>query len=179
MKNEKLIRMIITSVTGNIVYQNDCDAIVNSANTSMLAGSGVCGAIHKAAGKELEIKTKHLAPLKVSNAVITPAFKLPMKYIIHVCTPKFHTDTNPYDSLAQSLINVFKLAEDNKIERIAIPAIGTGIHCFPIDESIKIYYGIASLFTNSISLQEIRFVFKSESEAIKMSERIKIDKQVI
>ncbi len=171
--------MIITSVIGNIIAQEDCDAIVNSANSSMLAGSGVCGVIHRAAGKELELSTKHLAPLKPPNAVITYAFNLPNKYIIHVCTPKFHIDPNPYELLAKCLVNVFRLAEDNNLQRIALPAIGTGIHSFPVDDVIKIYAQIASTFKDKGFLREIRFVFQSKLEAEKMCQAIQIDNHVL
>jgi O-acetyl-ADP-ribose deacetylase (regulator of RNase III) len=171
--------MIVTSVTGNIIHQADCDAIVNSANSSMRAGSGVCGVIHRAAGKDLELHTKYLAPLISPNAVITQAFNLPNKYILHVCTPKFHIDANSYELLAESLLNVFRLAEENNIQRIALPAIGTGINSFPINDAIKIYSKIALSFKNAISLREIRFVFQSESEAVAMSLRMQIDKQSV
>lgn len=164
--------MLITSKVGNLVVQNDCDAIVNSANSSMLAGSGVCGAIHRAAGKELEAQTKHLAPLIVPNAVISPAFNLPNKYIIHVCTPKFHIDSNPNELLAKSLHNVFKLAEENEVQKIALPAIGTGIHGFPIDAAMDIYLEVASSFNNSVILKEIRFVFMSNADEEAMKRKI-------
>ena len=164
--------MIVISKVGNLVKQNDCDAIVNSANSSMLAGSGVCGAIHKAAGCELERNTKHLAPLITPNAVITPAFNLPNKYIIHVSTPKFHIDSNPHELLAQSLHNVLKLAEENEVQKIAFPAIGTGIHGFPIDAAMDIYAEVASLFSNSVILKEIRFVFRSSADEEAMNRKI-------
>lgn len=171
--------MIITSVIGNIIAQEDCEAIVNSANSSMLAGSGVCGVIHRAAGKELELSTKHLAPLKPPNAVITSAFNLPNKYIIHVCTPKYHIDPEPYELLAKCLLNVFRLAEDNNLQRIALPAIGTGIHSFPLDDAIKIYAKIASTFKDKGFLREIRFVFQSKLEAEKMCRAIQIYNNVL
>ena len=164
--------MLITSRVGNLVNQADCDAIVNSANSSMLAGSGVCGAIHKAAGKELELKTKHLAPLIVPNALISPAFNLPNKYIIHVSTPKFHIDSNPNELLAKSLQNVFNLAEENEVQKIALPALGTGIHGFPIDAAMDIYAEVASSFNNSVILKEIRFVFMSNADEEAMNKKI-------
>lgn len=164
--------MIVTSRFGNLIDQIDCDAIVNSANSSMLAGSGVCGSIHRAAGRELELNTKHLAPLIVPNAVITSAFNLPNKYIIHVSTPKFYIDLNPYELLAQSLHNVFRLAEENEVKTIALPAIGTGIHGFPIEAAMDIYVEVASAFNKSIILKEIRFVFMSTADEIVMSRKI-------
>jgi O-acetyl-ADP-ribose deacetylase (regulator of RNase III) len=138
----------------------------------MLAGSGVCGAIHKAAGRELELNTKYLAPLIAPNAVITGAFNLANKYIIHVSTPKFHIDSNPHELLAQSLYNVLKLAEENEVQKIALPAIGTGIHGFPIDAAMDIYLEVASSFNNSVILKEIRFVFMSNADEEAMKRKI-------
>ena len=148
----------INSVVGNLLKQDDCDAIVNSAHPSMLAGSGVCGLIHKAAGKELEAYGKQFAPLELTQAVFTPAFNLPYRAIIHVSAPRFHNETDPYNLLDKSLYNAFKLAEKCKLKRIALPAIGTGIYGFPIEESIKIYAQVARKFIDS-ELEEIRFVF--------------------
>jgi len=148
----------INSVVGDLLKQDDCDAIVNSAHPSMLAGSGVCGLIHRAAGKELENYGKQFAPLKLTEAVITPAFNLPNRAIIHVSAPRFHNETDPYNLLNQCLYNVFELAEKCQIKSVALPAIGTGIYGFPIEESIKIYAQAATKFIDS-NLEEIRFVF--------------------
>ncbi len=149
----------ITYLIGNIVNQVDCDAIVNSAHPSMLAGSGVCGVIHRAAGKELEIYGKQFAPLKLTQAVITPAFKLPNKYVIHVSAPRFHNDNDPLLNLAKAIHNTLELAENNGITAIALPAIATGIYGFDFNDAVKIYANEASAFKNSKVLDEIRFVF--------------------
>ena len=117
----------ITCVVGNLIKQTDCDAIVNSAHPSMLAGSGVCGVIHRAAGKDLEVYGKQFAPLKPNQAVITPAFNLNIKHIIHVSAPRHHIAADPLRELAESLRNVFKLAEEHKIHKVALPAIGTRV----------------------------------------------------
>ena len=162
---------LINSVVGDLLKQRDCDAIVNSAHPSMLAGSGVCGIIHRAAGKELETYGQQFAPLKLSEAVITPAFNLPNKAIIHVNAPRFHNETDPYNLLNQCLYNVFDLAEKCQIKRIALPAIGTGIYGFPIEESIKIYAQAATKFINS-SLEEIRFVFTTLENSSLMNKHL-------
>lgn len=85
----------------------------------MLAGSGVCGVIHKAAGKELEIYGKQFAPLKLTQAVITPAFNLTNKYIIHVSAPRFYSDSEPLLNLSKTLHNALDLAVHNHIKTIA------------------------------------------------------------
>ena len=76
------------------ITNTDADIIVFSAHPSLLAGSGVSGAIHKAAGKELEAAAKKFAPLKVGEAIITPAFNLNAKYVIHTICPRFIQGTN-------------------------------------------------------------------------------------
>lgn len=160
----------LNCLVGDLTKQSDCDAIVNSAHPSMLAGSGVCGAIHKAAGRDLEIYGKQFAPLKLTQAVITSAFNLPNKYIIHVSAPRYHAVMDPLKSLAQALRNVLKTAEEHQVERIAIPAIGAGIYGFPMSEAIGVYVQVASEFIASDVLKEIRFVFVSaeHSEAMKI-----------
>lgn len=154
----------ISSILGNIIEQHDCEAIVNSAHPSMLAGSGVCGVIHKAAGKELEIYGKQLAPLKLTQAVITPAFNLPNKYIIHVSAPRFYSDSEPLLNLSKTLHNALDLAVHNHIKTIALPAIATGIYGFDFNDAVKIYAKVAENFRSSDVLAEIRFVFTTEEQ---------------
>ena len=149
----------ITSVVGNLIKQTDCDAIVNSAHLSMLAGSGVCGVIHRAAGKDLEVYGKQFAPLKPNQAVITPAFNLNIKHIIHVNAPRHHIAADPLGELAEALGNVFKLAEEHKIHKIALPAIGTGVYGYPMIDAVRLYTTVSREFLGSETLGEIRFVF--------------------
>jgi O-acetyl-ADP-ribose deacetylase (regulator of RNase III) len=151
----------ITSIIGNLIKQSDCDAIINSAHPSMLAGSGVCGVIHRAAGKQLEIYGKQFAPLAIAQAVITPAFNLSNRYIIHVNAPRYYSEAEPLLILRRALNNAFALAEKHQIKRIALPAIGTGIYGFPMNDAIKIYADVAKSFTESTVLEEIRFIFTS------------------
>jgi len=155
----KVMQTKITSIVGNLIKQSDCDAIVNSAHPSMFAGSGVCGVIHRAAGKELEAYGKQFAPLTLAQAVITPAFNLTNRYIIHVNAPRYHSERDPLLMLRRALNNAFALAEKHQIKRIALPAIGTGIYGFPMNDAIKIYADAAKSFCESTVLEEIRFVF--------------------
>ena len=99
---------IVTACLGNIVEQPDCDAIVNSANTSLRAGSGVCGAIHRAAGPELERYAVQFAPLGLAQAVATPGFNLPNRIVIHCRGPNFHFDpVIRYQSVADFLAALY------------------------------------------------------------------------
>lgn len=155
----------ITCIAGDLTKQPDCDAIVNSANPSMLAGSGVCGAIHRAAGRELEQYGRTFAPLSLGQAVITPAFNLPNSFVIHVSAPKYHFDPDPPANLALCISNTLKLAEENGIRRIALPAIATGVYGYPMGDAIEILVQTARKFLNSKVLEEIRFVFSTNDSA--------------
>ena len=123
--------MRLTAVLGNIVKQPDCDAIVNSANQNMRAGSGVCGAIYKAAGPALEPYSSKLAPLGLGEAVLTPGFNLPNRYVIHTRGPKYFFDDAPPDNLSKAMRNTLLLAEEHHLPRVAVPAISMGVFAYP------------------------------------------------
>lgn len=168
-----MTRVQITCVVGDLTKQPDCDAIVNSANPSMRLGSGVCGAIHRAAGRELEKYGMPLGPLSLGQAVITPGFNLPNRFVIHLRAPKYHFDPDPPTYLALAISNALKLAEENGVKRVALPAIATGIYGYPIEEAVKIFVQTASQFLNSEVLEEIRFVFFTVKDAEIMQQHIK------
>lgn len=154
----------VTAVVGDIVLQADCDAIVNAANPQLLAGGGVCGAIHHAAGPELEACAVKLRPIAVGDAVITPGFRLPNRWVIHVVGPRYFTDPDPPGLLAMAVGNVLALAEAHGISRIALPAISTGIYGYPIEEAGPILAGTARSIAPSLRcVEEIRFVLVSPS----------------
>jgi O-acetyl-ADP-ribose deacetylase (regulator of RNase III) len=111
----------------NIVHQDDVDAIVNSANANLRLGSGVAGAIHKAAGPELENFCKKFAPLSLGSAVITPGFNLPNKWVIHTVAASFIHNEDAAQILEAAIDSVFDLASQAGIKSIAMPAIGTGV----------------------------------------------------
>jgi len=128
----------VTVSLGSIIEQPDCDAIVNSANSNLRAGSGVCGVIYRAAGPELEPYTMQLAPLGLGKAIVSPGFDLAPQSIIHVKGPHFMLDPNPEEYLAKAMQAVIDLAEESGFQRIAVPAISTGVFKFPIDQAASI-----------------------------------------
>ncbi len=117
----------------NIVKQEDIQAVVNSANANLRLGSGVAGAIHGAAGIKLEKYCEQFAPLALGRAIITPAFNLPNEFVIHTRAANYLLDENAEAVLIACLDAVFEVANENKIESIAIPAIGTGVFKFPLE----------------------------------------------
>lgn len=153
----------ITAIKGNIVRQTDCDGVVNSANPSLRAGSGVCGAIHSAAGPRLESYSAPFAPLQIGEALATPAFDMACRYIIHTRGPKYYEDADPAGNLAKALRNAIALADDNGLTRLAVPAISMGVYGYPAEEAVPVLVRTAAEMTATLShLQEIRFVVVSD-----------------
>lgn len=155
--------MQISVVLGDIVCQPDCDAIVNSANQNLRAGSGVCGAIYRAAGPALEPCSTQLAPLAVGEAVIKPGFKLPNRYVIHTLGPKYFLDEDPPGRLAAAMRNTLLLAEQHQIGRVGIPAISMGIFAYPPEEAVPILVKTAKGMASQLKyVDEARFVVMDE-----------------
>lgn len=163
----------VTVRLGNIVRQADCDAIANSANRNLRAGSGVCGAIHAAAGPELEKASHALSPLALGEAVATPGFRLPNRLVIHVQGPKYHFDPSPARYLVQGMRNILVLAEEHKISRIAIPGISMGVYAYPPAEAVPILVRTAYETLHLLHhVREIRFVVMDQTIRALFEEQI-------
>ncbi|GAB1477438.1 hypothetical protein MASR2M70_22780 [Bacillota bacterium] len=123
------------------ITKMEVDAIVNAANTDLAMGGGVCGAIFKAAGPtELQAACDKLSPIKTGEAVATPGFSLPSKYLIHTAGPVYRADDAAESErlLRSSYLNSLKLAADYKCESIAFPLISSGIYGYPKGEALKV-----------------------------------------
>lgn len=124
---------MITAKLGDVTTIST-GAIVNSANPSLLAGGGVCGAIHRAAGPRLETACRLLGKTEPGHAVVTPAFDLPAKYVIHAVAPRYLDGTrNEAEMLRQTYVSICKIAQDLQITDMTLPSLGTGIYRFPLD----------------------------------------------
>jgi O-acetyl-ADP-ribose deacetylase (regulator of RNase III) len=117
------------------------DAIVNAANTDLAHGGGVCGAIFHAAGaRELQAACDKLAPIQTGEAVITPGFALPAKYVIHAAGPVYHRwhSAQSEQYLRSAYTKSLQLAVENNCESIAFPLISSGIYGYPKAEALQV-----------------------------------------
>jgi len=146
----------IELVQGNIVKQDDVEAIVNAANAQLRTGGGVAGAIHSAAGPGLTEETRPLAPIQPGEAVITGGHELPNDYVIHVLGPVYGRD-EPSDRLLRAgYENALRRAEKNGISSIAFPAISTGAFGFPLRSAARI--ALSTMLEQAPHLDSVRLI---------------------
>lgn len=123
----------VNVVQGDIT-RAQVDAIVNAANTTLMGGGGVDGAIHRAAGPGLYLACRKFNGCPTGEARITSGFNLPARYIIHTPGPIWHGgDGDERQLLANSYRNSLSLAEENGCRTVAFPSISTGVYAFPLE----------------------------------------------
>lgn len=155
------------------ITKEDAQAVVNAANSSLMGGGGVDGAIHRAGGPEVLKECKEIRRarypdgLPTGEAVMTTAGKMAAKHVIHTVGPVYGKGgKEKAEQLASCYRNCLRLAVTEGLKTIAFPAISTGVYGYPWDEAARVSSAAIENFLRSdISLEEVRLVFFSRAEA--------------
>ncbi|MBF0368634.1 MAG: O-acetyl-ADP-ribose deacetylase [Magnetococcales bacterium] len=158
--------------TGDIT-QLHVDAIVNAANSSLMGGGGVDGAIHRAAGPALKAacqkirETSYPDGLPTGEVVITPGGNLPALHVIHTVGPVYHHEPQPALKLAACYRNALNLARETQLSTIAFPGISTGVYGYPKEEAAQVAAQEINAFrkSGSGSLKQVVLIAFSEGDA--------------
>lgn len=154
------IQQAVLELTEGDITRQTVDAIVNAANSSLLGGGGVDGAIHRAAGPQLLAATRVLGGCQTGDAKLTPGFNLPARYVIHTVGPVYHPDDETIPQLlASAHRRSLELAAEHQLESVAFPAISTGAYGYPVEAAAPIALKVVySFLQRESSLKLVRFV---------------------
>lgn len=157
----KKIELILGDIT-----KLEVDAIVNAANTTLLGGGGVDGAIHRVAGKQLLEECRTLNGCKTGQSKITKGYNLPAKYVIHTVGPVYNGGKYNEDKLLESCyLTSLELMIKNNLKTIAFPSISTGAYRYPIQQACKIAIKTVCNFVSKHNeIEKVYFVCFSQKD---------------
>jgi O-acetyl-ADP-ribose deacetylase len=170
--DESFLNGFVRIIVGDITSQR-VDAIVNAANSSLMGGGGVDGAIHRVGGptileecKEIR-RSQYPQGLPTGEAVITSAGNLPAKFVIHTVGPVYgQHGSDEAKLLAACYANSLQLALKHAVSTIAFPAISTGVYGYPLDEAAAVSsHAIRLFFSTERAIEEVRLVFFRAADA--------------
>lgn len=151
--------MLIEIRHGDITDQPEIDAIVNAANTDLVLGSGVAGAIRSKGGDLIDQEGRRQGPIRLGEAAVTTAGNLPNKYVIHAAAmgyraedravPKKAGTGSSAEIIREATINSLRRADELKLKSIAFPALATGVARFPVDECAEVMIGAAREYASA------------------------------
>lgn len=162
---------------GDITEQPDIDAIVNAANTDLILGSGVAGAIHRKGGDIIDQEGRKQGPIRLGEAAVTTAGALPNRYVIHAAAmgdraadravPKKPGTGSSAEIISNATVNSLKRAEELKLKSIAFPALATGVARFPVDECAEAMISAAQRYAAThphSTIELVVFVLFTDSD---------------
>lgn len=158
--------MSIKIIQGDIT-KISCDAIVNAANSSLLGGGGVDGAIHKAAGKGLLLECMTLGGCKVGQAKVTKGHRMLCKHIIHTVGPKWKGGNNGEEELLRSCYREsIRLAVEHECKSVAFPLISAGVYGYPKEQAIRIAIETIEQAIQGMDIDAVLVLFDQETKEL-------------
>lgn len=157
---------MLKAIRGDITKIKDVQAIVNAANSSLLGGGGVDGAIHRAAGPELLFECRLLGGCKTGQAKMTKGYNLPCDYVIHTVGPVWNGGGHREEELLEDCYyHSMQLAVEHNIRTIAFPSIATGIYRFPVEKAARIAISTVGKFVeeNADCIDMVEWVLFDEN----------------
>ena len=145
-------------VTGDITTQPDLDAVANAANALLQPGGGVAGAIHRAAGPKLAAACAPLAPIEPGTCVLTEAFALPNRAVLHCLGPVYGRDEPSADLLRSCYLQALELAHDHGLRRVGFPALSTGAFGYPLRDAARVALSAVRSVADATGPDLVRFV---------------------